>query len=60
MDKKSKKELERMLRPSGAYLDSLADFADLLGKLGQPITGGTSASETAQGSTPFESAPIAW
>ena len=33
MDKKDKKNLERVLRPSGAYLDSLSDFAHQLGKL---------------------------
>jgi len=33
MERKDKKKLERVLKPSGAYLDSLSDFADMLGKL---------------------------
>ena len=33
MERKDKKKLEQVLRPSGAYLDSLSDFADMLGKL---------------------------
>jgi len=37
MDNNPKKnELERNLKPAGSYLDSLSDFADLLGTLGQP------------------------
>ena len=35
IDKLSKRELERSLKPSGSYLDSLADFADLLGTIRQ-------------------------
>jgi len=31
----TKKELERNLKPAGSYLDSLADFADLLGTIKQ-------------------------
>ena len=34
-NKKSKIDLERSLKPSGAYLDSLSDFADLLGTIKQ-------------------------
>ena len=36
MDKnQDKKELERKLRPAGSYLDSLSEFADLLGTIKQ-------------------------
>lgn len=35
IDNLSKSELERSLKPSGAYLDSLAGFADLLGTIRQ-------------------------
>jgi len=34
-DKYIKADLERSLKPSGAYLDSLSDFADLLGTIRQ-------------------------
>jgi len=34
-DKLNKADLERGLKPSGAYLDSLTDFADLLGTIRQ-------------------------
>ena len=35
INKKSKAELERSLKPAGSYLDSLTDFADLLGTIRQ-------------------------
>jgi len=34
-DKQKKTDLERDLRPAGSYLDSLSDFADLLGTIRQ-------------------------
>lgn len=34
-NEQSRKELERSIKPSGAYLDSLTDFADLLGTIRQ-------------------------
>jgi len=34
-DKQKKAELERSLKPAGSYLDSLSDFADLLGTIRQ-------------------------
>ena len=37
-DKRNKTELERNLKPSGAYLDSLTDFADILGTIRQAET----------------------
>ena len=35
MDKLEKKDLESKLKPAGSYLDSLADFAELLGTIRQ-------------------------
>jgi len=35
IDKRKKKDFDRNLRPGGAYLDSLTDFADLLGTIKQ-------------------------
>ena len=37
-DKRNKTDLERNLKPSGAYLDKLTDFADLLGTIRQAET----------------------
>ena len=46
MERKDKKKLERVLKPSGAYLDSLSDFADMLGKLGSSATGAPATGST--------------
>ena len=37
-DKQNRIDLERSLKPSGAYLDSLTDFADILGTIRQAET----------------------